>query len=88
MALTNYPHSPLAMASEFQLITAFHEHRINAAVSSSVTAQMCVLAALYFILGSWGGRKAKRLANEAEQRTQRILRNSGRRKREKSSQGG
>ena len=88
VALTNYPHSPLAMASEFQLITAFHEHRINAAVSSSVTAQMCVLAALYFILGSWGGRKAKRLANEAEQRTQRILRTSGRRKRERSSQGG
>ena len=88
VALTNYPHSPLAMASEFQLITAFHEHRINAAVSSSITAQMCVLASLYFILGSWGGSKAKRLANEAEQRTRRILRTSGRRKREKSSQGG
>ena len=88
VALTNYPQSPLARASEFQLITAFHEHRINAAVSSSVTAQMCVLAALYFILGSWGGRKANRLANEAERRTQRILRISGRRKRERPPQGG
>jgi len=88
VALTNYPQSSLAKASEFQLITGFHEHRINAAVSSSVTAQMCVLASLYFILGSWGGRKAKRLANEAEQRTRRILRAPGPRKREKSSQGG
>jgi RpiR family carbohydrate utilization transcriptional regulator len=75
VALTNYPRSPLALASEFRLLTAFHEHRINAAVSSSVTAQLCVLASLYFILGSWGGRKAKRLANEAEQRAQTTLRN-------------
>jgi DNA-binding MurR/RpiR family transcriptional regulator len=52
VALTNYPQSSLALASEFQLITAFHEHRINAAVSSSVSAQLCVLASLYFILGS------------------------------------
>ena len=88
VALTNYPQSSLAMASEFQLITAFHEHRINAAVSSSVTAQLCVLASLYFILGSWGGSKAKRLANEAEQRSRKILRTPRPRKREKSSQGG
>ena len=88
VALTNYPQSPLALASEFQLITAFHEHRINAAVSSSVSAQLCVLASLYFILGSWGGSKAKRLADEAEQRTRRILRAPRPRKREKSSQGG
>jgi DNA-binding MurR/RpiR family transcriptional regulator len=80
VGLTNYPQSPLARASEFQLTTAFHEHRINAAVSSSVTAQMCVLASLCFILGSWGGRKAKQLADEAEQRAQRILRTWGRRK--------
>jgi len=85
VALTNYPQSPLAVASEFQLITAFHEHRINAAVSSSIVAQLCVLAALYFILGSWGGSKAKRLAHEAEQRTQRILRTGGTRKREQTS---
>ena len=88
VALTNYPQSSLAMASEFRLITAFHEHRINAAVSSSVTAQMCVLASLYFILGSWGGSKSKRLANEAEQRTRRILRTPRLKRREKSSQGG
>lgn len=74
VALTNYPRSPLAAASDFQLITAFREHRINAAVSSSITAQLCVIASLHFILGSWGGRKAKRLADDAEQRTQRLLR--------------
>jgi len=88
VALTNYPQSSLAKASEFQRITGFHEHRINAAVSSSVSAQLCVLASLYFILGSWGGSKAKRLADEAEQRTRRILRAPRPRKREKSSQGG
>jgi len=88
VALTNYPQSSLAKASEFQLITAFHEHRINAAVSSSASAQICVLASLCFILGSWGGSKAKRLANEAEQRTRRILRTPKLRNREKSSQGG
>ena len=81
VALTNYAQSPLALASEFQLITAFHEHRINAAVSSSIAAQLCVLASLYFILGSWGGSKAKRLAREAEQRAQKILRNPRSRKR-------
>jgi len=85
VALTNYPQSPLAVASEFQLITAFHEHRINAAVSSSIVAQLCVLAALYFILGSWGGSKAKRVANEAEQRTQRILRAPGPRKKNQAA---
>ena len=87
VALSNYPRSPLVAASEFRLITAFPEHRINAAVSSSVTAQLCVLAALYFILGGWGGSKAQRLANEAEQRTQRILRTPGPRKLKPSSQG-
>ena len=87
VALTNYPQSPLAVASEFRLITAFHEHRINAAVSSSITAQLAVLASLYFILGSWGGSRAKRLANEAEHRTRKILRISARRKREISTQG-
>jgi DNA-binding MurR/RpiR family transcriptional regulator len=81
VALTNYAQSPLAEASEFQLLTAFHEHRINAAASSSIAAQLCVLASLYFILGSWGGSKAKRLADEAEQRAQKILRNPRSRKR-------
>jgi DNA-binding MurR/RpiR family transcriptional regulator len=84
VALTNYPQSSLAIASEFPLITAFHEHRINAAVSSSMTAQLVVLSALYFILGSWGGRKAKRLADKAEERSQRILRAPRPRKREKA----
>jgi DNA-binding MurR/RpiR family transcriptional regulator len=81
VALTNYPQSPLATAGEFQLITAFHEHRLNAAVSSCITAQMCVLNSLGFILGSWGGKRATRLANEAEQRAQKTLRNWGRKRR-------
>jgi len=74
VALTNYPRSSLALSSEYQLITAFHEHRINAAESSSIAAQLVVLSSIYFILGSWGGRKAKRLAEEAEERSHRILR--------------
>jgi len=75
VALTNYPQSPLAAASAFQLITAFREHRINAAVSSSIVAQLCILDSLYFILGSWGGDQTEKLANEAEERTKQMLRN-------------
>lgn len=74
VALTNYPRSPLAAASAYRLITAFREHRINAAISSSIIAQICVIDSLYFILGSWGGSAARKLANEAEQRTRRLLR--------------
>ena len=74
VAITNYPQSPLASAADLQLITAFHEHRINAAVSSSITAQLCVINSLYFILGSWGGRKARKLADEAEERSRKLLR--------------
>ncbi len=72
--LTNYPQSPLARASRLRLITAFREHRINAAISSSIIAQLCVIHSLYFILGSWGGREARNLADEAEQRARRLLR--------------
>ena len=85
VALTNYPQSPLAVASEFQLLTAFHEHRINAAVSSSSAGQRCVLASLHFILGSWGGSKARRLTNQAENRAQKILRNPRAMKRQEPS---
>jgi DNA-binding MurR/RpiR family transcriptional regulator len=74
VALTNYPQSPLATVSTFRLITAFREHRINAAVSSSIIAQLGVISAIYFILGSRSGRRAKRLADAAELRTQKILR--------------
>jgi DNA-binding MurR/RpiR family transcriptional regulator len=74
VAITNYPQSPLAAASNFRLITAFHEHRINAAVSSSIAAQLCVINSLYFILGSWGGQAARKLADEAEGRRQKLLR--------------
>ena len=54
VALTNYPQSPLARASAFCLTTAYREHRINAAVSCSIIAQMAVVESLYFIVGSWG----------------------------------
>lgn len=74
VALTNYPQSPLSAASEFRLITAFREHHINAAVSSSRIAQMCVIDSLYFIVGGWGRRGARRLADEAEDRVQKMLR--------------
>jgi len=74
VAITNYPHSALAEASDFRLFTAFREHRINAAVSSSIIPQLCIVASIHFILGSWAGGKAKKLATEAEQRAQKILR--------------
>lgn len=74
VALTNYPQSPLAAAAEFPLITAYREHRVNAAVSSSRIAQMCVIDSLYFVIGSWSRARAKRLADQAEQRTRKLLR--------------
>jgi len=74
VALTNYPQSPLAGAAAVKLVTAFPEHRINAAVSSSRIAQMCVIDSLYFIVGSSVGPKAGRLAAEAEARAQNMLR--------------
>ncbi len=76
VSLTNYPHSPLATEAMYRLPTAFHEHRINAAISSSIVAQLSVIHSLYFILGSWGSRKAKKYATEAERRSQRLLRAS------------
>jgi DNA-binding MurR/RpiR family transcriptional regulator len=74
VALTNYPQSPLAAAAEFPLITAYLEHRVNAAVSSSRIAQACVIDSLYFIVGSWSAARARRLAGDVEQRTRKLLR--------------
>lgn len=73
VALTNYPRSPLARAAELRLITAFREHRISAAVSSSRTAQACVIDSLYFVLGRLC-RGAEQLADAAERRVERLLR--------------
>lgn len=74
VALTNYPQSSLAKAAEFKLVTAFPEHRINVAVSSSRIAQMCVMDSLYFIVGSAVGPNTRKLAEEVETRAQRLLR--------------
>jgi DNA-binding MurR/RpiR family transcriptional regulator len=74
VALTNYPQSTLAAASEFCLLTAFREHRINAGVSSSRIAQSCVIDSLYFILANWNRKGAVKLADEAERRVTRIMR--------------
>jgi len=74
VALTNYPQSSLAVAAEFTLLTSFKEHRIHAAVSSSRIAQMCVIDAIYFLLGSWCGKRATALANDIERRTKKLLR--------------
>lgn len=80
VALTNYPQSPLAAACEFRLLTAFREHRINAAVSSSRIAQACVIDSLYFIVASWAGKEAGKLADEAEERVRQMIRTETARK--------
>lgn len=77
VALTNYPQSPLAQTCEFTLVTAFREHRINAAISSSRIAQICVIDALYFVVGKFERKEATKIAAEAEARVQRMLRPSG-----------
>jgi DNA-binding MurR/RpiR family transcriptional regulator len=74
VALTNYPHSPLAKAARHQLITAYREHRVNVAISSSTIAQMCVIDSLYFLVGSWVRRSARTLATDSERRAQVLLR--------------
>jgi len=74
VAITNYPQSPLANAAELVLVTSFDEQRANAAVSSSHIAQLCLLDALYFVIGSWRSRGATALAEVAEDRVQRLLR--------------
>jgi DNA-binding MurR/RpiR family transcriptional regulator len=83
VALTNYPRSPLAQVCEFRLITAFRERRINAAISSSRIAQICVLDSLYFVVGSRIRESARYLAQEAEKRSQRTLRQRPRRSKSK-----
>ena len=74
VGLTNYPQSSLARAAEFALLTAFPEQRINAAMSSSRIAQMCIIDSLYFIVGSAVGAGARKLADEVEDRARRVLR--------------
>lgn len=74
--VTNYPHSPLADTCRYCLLTAFREHRINAAMSSSRIAQMCVIDALYFIVAGWCPKDARALADAAETRVRRMLRGS------------
>lgn len=74
VALTNYPQSPLARACDRVLLTACEERRINAAVSSSQIAQLCLVDALYFVVGGWRSRGARALAEAAEDRVRRLLR--------------
>ncbi len=74
VCITNYPDSPIAEASEVRLITSFREHRVNAAVSSSHIAQLCVIDTLYFLVASSLGRSARRLADVTEDVVQRTLR--------------
>ncbi len=82
VALTNYPQSPLARISDYTLATAVAEHRVNAAVSSSRIAQICVIDALYFIVGSRAPERARDLSTAAEERVRALMRTSepGRRK--------
>ncbi len=80
VALTNHARSPLALASKFRLVTAMHEHRVNAAVSCPVPAQYCVLASLYFILASWHESKAIKLGNNAKGRSRHQMQTHGKEK--------
>ena len=74
VAVTNYPQSSLGRAANVTLVTAFREHKANAAVSSSSVAQICLLDGLYFMVGAASRQQAARLARESEKRVQRMLR--------------
>ena len=49
VGITNYADSPLANISKYTFLTSFRERRVNAAVSSSLIAQMCLLDAIFFL---------------------------------------
>lgn len=74
VALTNYSDSPLSKMCEFTLLTSFRERRINAAVSSSRIAQMCVLDALHFLVAYHRSAKASKLAEQIETAAEELLR--------------
>jgi DNA-binding MurR/RpiR family transcriptional regulator len=94
VALTNYPQSPLAQASELHLITAYREQQLSAAVSSSRIAQMCIIDSLYFIVAGRASRKAEELKEQADRRMERMVRwrvadrTRTERKRKKGESGG
>jgi len=74
IGITNYADSTLAALSEFTLLTSFRERRVNAAVSSSAIAQMCLLDAIYFLIAYYQGAKAQDLASEIERVAEDSLR--------------
>ena len=77
VGIANYVDSPLSKLSEFSLLTSFGERRINAAVSSSRIAQMCILDALYFLAAYYQSSKAEHLALQAEEAAEKLLRAKG-----------
>ncbi len=74
MGITNYVDSPLAELAEFVLLTSFGERRINAAVSSSRIAQMCILDVLYFLAAYYQSSTAERLASQVVKVAAELLR--------------
>ncbi|MBI2841830.1 MAG: MurR/RpiR family transcriptional regulator [Armatimonadetes bacterium] len=76
VGIVNYVDSPLAKLCEFPLYTSFRERRINAAVSSSRIAQMCILDVIYFLAAYYKGEEAEHLAEEAEAVAMRLFRAS------------
>lgn len=74
VGITNYADSMLAKLSEFTLLTSFRERRVNAAVSSSAVAQMCLLDVIYFLTAYYQGAQAERLAAEIERVAENLLR--------------
>ena len=74
VGITNYADSMLAQKSEFTLLTSFRERQINAAVSSSSIAQLCVLDAIYFLIARFQGPKAEQLVLAIERAAEHILR--------------
>jgi len=76
VAITNYLDSPLAQACDVALITSFSERSINAAVSSSAIAQMCLVDALYFVLARHQGSVAEHVAEDIENAAESALRSA------------
>ncbi len=74
VSITNYSDSPLAKLSEKSLLTVFRERKINAAVSYSGIAQICVIDALYFLAAHFQGGAFESMAGQVEDNAENLLR--------------
>ena len=76
IGISNYPRCPLHGVSKFFFCTSFPENRVNVAALSSRLAQLCILDALYILVGRH--KKNVRGTEEVNALADRILKRRSR----------